>query len=245
MSHHEPSFKYYRNEIKMENPKALRWIDNIPPEQWTMAYSQGRRWGHMTTNISESINAMLKGTRNLPITALVHSTYYRLRVLYAERGQQHQASLASGRVYTDNCMDKIKCEVGKSNTHQVMQFDRNHYSFMAIHVPCSHVITACSYARQNYLVLISDVYKVVNVFNIYKEEFPPIPNEGYWPTYEGETLYHNPQMRRNKKGRPNSTRIRTEMDVKEKVPRKCGLCRLTGHTRKHCPNVTASSSQLS
>lgn len=272
----EPSFKYYRNEIKMENPEALRWIDNIPPEQWTMAYSQGRRWGHMTTNVSESINAVLKGTRNLPITALVQSTYYRLGVLYAERGQQHQASLASGRVYTDDCMDKIKCEVGKSNTHQVMQFDRNYYSFMvhetvnprevrpighfevnlqrkwcdcgkfqAIHIPCSHAIAACSYARQNYLVLISDVYKVVNVFNIYKEEFPPIPNEGYWPTYEGETLYHNPQMRRIKKGRPNSTRIRTEMDVKEKVPRKCGLCRLTGHTRKHCPNVTASSSQLS
>nr|XP_004491056.1 uncharacterized protein LOC101498811 [Cicer arietinum] len=39
----EPSFKYYRNEIKMENPEALRWIDNIPPEQWTMAYSQDRR----------------------------------------------------------------------------------------------------------------------------------------------------------------------------------------------------------
>ncbi|XP_073222422.1 uncharacterized protein [Cicer arietinum] len=174
----EPSFKYYRNEIKMENPEALRWIDNIPPEQWTMAYYQGRRWGHITTNVSESINAVLKGTRNLPITALVQPTYYRLRVLYAERGQQHQASLASGRVYTDDCMDKIKCEVGKSNTHQVMQFDRNHYSFMvhetvnprevqpighfevnlqrkwcdcgkfqALHVPCSHVIDACSYAR--------------------------------------------------------------------------------------------------
>ncbi|XP_012570323.1 uncharacterized protein [Cicer arietinum] len=186
----EPSFKYYRNEIKMENPEALRWIDNIPPEQWTMAYSQGQRWGHMSANVSESINAVLKGTRNLSITALIQSTYYRLGVLYAERGQQHQTSLASGRVYTDDCMDKIKCEVGKSNTHQVMQFDRNHYSFMvhgtvnprevrptghfevnlqrkwcdcekfqAIHIPCSHVIAACSYARQNYLVLISDVYK--------------------------------------------------------------------------------------
>nr|XP_004490053.1 uncharacterized protein LOC101492937 [Cicer arietinum] len=67
----EPSFKYYHNEIKMANPKALRWIGNIPPEQWTMAYSQGQRWGHMTTNVSESINAVLKGTRNLPITALI------------------------------------------------------------------------------------------------------------------------------------------------------------------------------
>ncbi|XP_073223545.1 uncharacterized protein [Cicer arietinum] len=222
------------------------------PEQWTMAYSQGQRWGHMTTNISKSINAVLKGTHNLPITALVQSTYYRLGVLYAKRGQQHHASLASGRVYTDDCMNKIKCEVGKSNTHQVIQFDQNHYSFMvhetvsprevqpigyfevnlqrkwchcgkfrAIHVPCSHVITACFYARQNYLVLLPDVYRIVNVFNIYKEEFLPIPNERYWPTYEGGTLYHNSQMRRIKKGRPNSTRIRTQMDVKEKVPRKC------------------------
>nr|XP_027188681.1 probable sugar phosphate/phosphate translocator At5g25400 [Cicer arietinum] len=41
----------------MVNSDALRWVDYIPPKQWTIVYSQGRRWGHMTTNIVELINA--------------------------------------------------------------------------------------------------------------------------------------------------------------------------------------------
>jgi len=38
-----------------------------------------------------------------------------------------------------------------------------------------------------------------------------------------------------KKGRPNSTRIMTEMDAVERNLRKCGICREIGHSRKNCP----------
>lgn len=36
------------------------------------------------------------------------------------------------------------------------------------------------------------------------------------PLYEGEIVYHNSEMWRIKKGRTNSIRIRTKMDVREK-----------------------------
>jgi len=48
-------------------------------------------------------------------------------------------------------------------------------------------------------------------------------------------------LRRLKKGRPNSTRIRTEMDEeaveRALAPRQCGLCRHTGHIRKNCLSI--------
>jgi hypothetical protein len=50
-------------------------------------------------------------------------------------------------------------------------------------------------------------------------------------------LYANEEMRRTKKNRPSSTRIRTEMDDFTEQPRTCGLCKQPGHNRSNCPNV--------
>ncbi|XP_050885972.1 uncharacterized protein LOC127091390 [Lathyrus oleraceus] len=174
--------------------------------------------------------------------------------------------LGSGQLFTENSMKGIEEEVIKSNSHTVMQFDRErfcflvqetvhhsddipttHYNvdlqnltcecgrFQTFHVPFSYVIAACSSIRQDYSVHIADVFKVVNVFKVYEESFLGIPTETSWPQYEGDTLCHNDRMRRNKKGRPNSCRIRTEMDNAEKEKRRCGICREIGHMRRKCP----------
>ncbi|CAK8542057.1 unnamed protein product [Lathyrus sativus] len=268
----QPTFHYYRSEISMANADALRWIDNIPAEKWTRAFDGGRRWGHMTTNLVESMNAVFKGTRNLPITALVRATYYRLGSLFAERGGKWSAVLNSGQAFTDNCLKVMKEETTKSSTHQVRIFDyRNnvfsvqetmdhgegkpmgHYKvdllngwcdcgkFQAFRVPCSHVIAACSNVRHDAYTLLSDVYRVTNLFGVYSASFPVMPCDEYWPVYEGDQICHNPRMRRNKKGRPVSTRITTEMDNFDKLERKCSMCRQTGHNRTRCPNVGTSS----
>ena len=39
----EPSFKHYREEIRLSNEDAVRWIDSIPLEKWTRAYDNGQR----------------------------------------------------------------------------------------------------------------------------------------------------------------------------------------------------------
>jgi len=47
-----------------------------------MAYNrEGRRYGHMTTNLSECINKVLKDCRNIPITKKT-STTWRTPYLY-------------------------------------------------------------------------------------------------------------------------------------------------------------------
>lgn len=49
-----PLFEYYRTEIAVADRKALAWVDNIPKEKWTQSHDDGRRWGHMTSNLVES-----------------------------------------------------------------------------------------------------------------------------------------------------------------------------------------------
>ncbi|GAU43784.1 hypothetical protein TSUD_378090 [Trifolium subterraneum] len=66
--------------------------------------------------------------------------------------------------------------------------------FQSLHLPCSHVIAICSGVRRFYQVYISDVYTVADVFRIYDESFQVVQNKGYWPEYQGNKLWGNPEM---------------------------------------------------
>ncbi|XP_058774340.1 uncharacterized protein LOC131648590 [Vicia villosa] len=269
----ESTYNYYRGEIRMSNMDAYNWVENIPREKWCRAFDGGQRWGHMTTNLAESMNSVLKATRNLPVTALVRSTYFRMGELFGRRGHEWTKKVGSGQQYTKSCLKGIEEEAAKASSHHVRQFDRLRFCFLVeetmnhnecrptrhfnvdlknqtcecgkfqtFHVPCSHVIAACASIHHDYTVHIADVFKVVNVFKVYEESFIGVGTEADWPRYEGDTLCHNDAMRRRKKGRPNSTRIRTEMDDYEKEKRRCGICREFGHYRKTCPNRAGPSS---
>ncbi|KAI5436834.1 hypothetical protein KIW84_023091 [Lathyrus oleraceus] len=82
------TFNYYRGEIRKAKYEALSWIDNIPREKRERACDGGQHWGHMKTNLAEAMDSVLKKTRNLPITALVQSTYYWLGSLFGKRGHK-------------------------------------------------------------------------------------------------------------------------------------------------------------
>ncbi|XP_058746218.1 uncharacterized protein LOC131619094 [Vicia villosa] len=113
--------------------------------------------------------------------------------------------------------------------------------FQAFRMPCSHVIAACAHSHLDALALLSPIYKSETLLHVYNNGFAVVAKEDYWPAYEGEIVWHNDQMRRNKKGRPKSKRITTEMDELDKLERKCGLCRQVGHNKKNCPNHASGS----
>jgi len=41
--------------LRSQFQQPFAWIDQIPLEKWTQAYDEGRRYGHMTTNLVECI----------------------------------------------------------------------------------------------------------------------------------------------------------------------------------------------
>ncbi|KAL5180790.1 hypothetical protein HKD37_01G001850 [Glycine soja] len=106
------------------SPAIATWIDRISKEKWTMAYDrEGRRYGHMTTNLSECINKVLKDCRNIPITALVKSTYSRCRKYFVERGRQAQRQLNEGQVYCSKLVKELRKNQEQACTHIVRVYD--------------------------------------------------------------------------------------------------------------------------
>lgn len=91
----------------------------------------------MTTNMSEFCNSMLKGAPNLPITALVQLTFYRVNNYFTIR-QKHGASrLASGEEFTPYVDAKIKARFVKGGSHEVLLYDHVQEIF---HVKTRHTV---------------------------------------------------------------------------------------------------------
>ncbi|KAL5138184.1 hypothetical protein HKD37_10G028429 [Glycine soja] len=111
-------------KFRQLSPTIATWIDRISKDKWTMAYDrEGRRYGHMTTNLSECINKVLKDCRNIPITALVKSTYSRCRKYFVDRGHQAQRQLNEGQVYFSKLVIELRKNQEQTCSHIVRVYD--------------------------------------------------------------------------------------------------------------------------
>ncbi|XP_027362454.1 uncharacterized protein LOC113870055 [Abrus precatorius] len=262
----EHEFNIYYEQLRQRGEIYTDWLDEILREKWVLAYDGGHRWSHMTTNLVECINSVLKGARNLP---LIRATYFRLAELFARKEREACARKEAGHIFSEAVMTRVQsCEQASRNLC-VTVFDRKNEAFLVQDVsnsqeykvvlrqrycdyvdiqtdryPCCHVIAACSSQNIDWCAYVDDIYKITEICKVYKKEFGVIGNENTWQKYKGPKLCPNPTLKRIIKGRPKSTRFLNEMDMCEmRRPRRCSLCRGESHSRRRCPNAPGSSSQ--
>ena len=72
----EREFNYQYGWMHQHSEIYTSWLDKIPRDKCVQDFHGGHRYRHMITNLVECINSVLKGIRNLPITALVRATYF-------------------------------------------------------------------------------------------------------------------------------------------------------------------------
>ena len=70
-------FDQKMKSIKDLNSKVADELDRVTLELWALAHEGGKRYGALTSKLSESFNGVLRGARHLPITALVQQTFYK------------------------------------------------------------------------------------------------------------------------------------------------------------------------
>ncbi|XP_016173526.1 uncharacterized protein LOC107616035 [Arachis ipaensis] len=190
----EAEFHYWFDIMRTGNPAMCDWANRIEYDKWTQHQDGGRQFGHMTTNISECVNSVLKDGRGS-----VGQRCQVLPVFYKGDGA---------------LLERLQ----------------------ALHYPCCHAIACCAQSWLDLSIYVDEVYTMQKVFRAYQMGFvPPIP-EGLWPPYDSPTVISDPSLRHCRDGRPRSTRIRNNMDEADSNrPKRCGLCRQPGHTRKSFP----------
>jgi hypothetical protein len=82
----QPDFDKALEDMRAIDPKAITWLlDHAKPEHWAEIYFPGHRYGHLTSNIAESLNSWLLEAREKPILAMFEQIRHQLMGWFTER----------------------------------------------------------------------------------------------------------------------------------------------------------------
>ncbi|XP_075665707.1 uncharacterized protein LOC142635440 [Castanea sativa] len=236
-------------------------------DKWSQSHDGGRRYGAMTTNISECFNGVLKGARSLPIVAMVEFTWSKLVAYFHNRHKKITEDLSRGHTVRNFNHETGVYQVltpyndhrggGGNHSHEVHVFDRicGCGKWQNLKIPCSHAIKVLQGLHLDAISYIDPCYSLNNAIHTYSHNFVVPKSESLWRDVRGPRWVPDPQLLRAK-GRPVASRIRNEMDgvwrergsrredpnLREIQPRqRCGVCHQEGHNRRSCPNSHGAS----
>ncbi|XP_025664722.1 uncharacterized protein [Arachis hypogaea] len=210
-----------------KSAKGKRYLINAAYSSSKAGYECGRQFGHMTTNLLECINTVLKGTRYLLISAIVRITYERLQKLFVMKGREAQSQMLAGNRISQRLMVAIE-----KNREGI----RRYVSRIVTGGPLCLLWKRCAASSIEWAPYVHPVYRHEAIFKVYEIEFPLISDESLWSEWYGTILCPNLVMRRKATGMPISTRFQNDKDEVERHEKRCGLYRQVGHTRRGCPN---------
>ena len=110
--------------IRKLNDKVADDLEIIPAKQWALAHDSGHRFGETTTNLSECYNNVLKGTRHLPITALVQHTFYKCVSYFADRADKARSLTSAGQRFSKHAISIFDRWADKCRQHGIQLYDR-------------------------------------------------------------------------------------------------------------------------
>ncbi|KAL5560535.1 hypothetical protein UlMin_036746 [Ulmus minor] len=229
------------------------YLQEVEYERWSRAYSEGRRYNIMMTNILECINTTLLKERELPVTALAKEMKSLVQRWHYERrteaekcktrltpsietllSEQYQLSirmrldLASDTVYTVLDGDKIGVVDLQARTYSCRRFQLEQR-------PCAHAMIAIRHSKRDVYDFCSGYYNSSTWKVTYAGVVYPLPHQGDWviPNEVRDVKVLPPDIR-SVSGRRRKSRIPS---IGENAQRhKCSRCRQLGHHRKTCQN---------
>ncbi|XP_076895651.1 uncharacterized protein LOC143548336 [Bidens hawaiensis] len=258
--------KYNKSITAMSrlNPKAWEYLKSINEDKWTIVkYKNNRRWGNLTTNISESFNNALGGIRLMPIKAIINCAFEKsveqwlknTEIAYNcntrlpprtwtwfekrdARSREHQLKEFDYRQGKYKVVSKIQPNYAGGNDYTVeykkCQCTCGRWQMQRF--PCSHAITV-RHNRGDSLKRIVHVLYTTDAYKAqYDRQFFLLAHSDYW-TDPGWRVKGDTSKITTSCGRRRSRRIHNEMDVRHPdQPRvfRCGTCKQIGHKNNAC-----------
>ena len=147
----------------MIDPRAARYFMDIGVDRWARSYSTRKRYNIMMTGIIESLNAMLKNTRDLSVLQLVEELRLLLQKWFVTRQQQAMSMSSILIMWADG---ELRSRYNMSATYLVepINYKKCNVKYVGIsaqvnlntcsctcrqfdldHIPCADPIAACRF----------------------------------------------------------------------------------------------------
>ncbi|PIA25291.1 hypothetical protein AQUCO_12000027v1 [Aquilegia coerulea] len=208
-------YKEKMGEIEEISAEAAKYIQQILPSRWAVAYFEGKRFGHLSTNIEE-FNKWVHDARELPIIQVIERIHSKL---ISEFDERRKKGLACMSILAPSAETRILDAISGSSTLQVLRSDEVEFE-MSTHSQRGG-------------------FTVTNYLETYSQVIHPIPDKSEWSkTGEGHIdrdskLVRPPKIRRPP-GRPEKKRLCVEDLNREKHTVHCSRCNQTGHYKTTC-----------
>ena len=241
-------FRECINELESVNPAAANYIRLIDPKKWARSHFQGRRFGHLTSNIAESSNSWLEEARRLNPTELFACFIRKLNALFMARRQKYSALLP--RSLPDRVSSSVAASIELGRTLKVVQNDEHNFevqrcatatTFRVVDIdsfrcscgfpqetalPCCHISAALMFVSKDPRETIPFEMRAGTLLGLYAGSITPV---------DMATLTENglePPLVHRGRGRPKLKRIRSAAEHKH--TRKCSRCGKAGHNARSC-----------
>ncbi|XP_019257877.1 PREDICTED: uncharacterized protein LOC109236114 [Nicotiana attenuata] len=204
-------------KIEEVDPRVKSYLYDIGYHRWSRVHATVNRTFTMTSNIAESLNAVTKEARELPIYDLLEY----MRTLL-ERWTKEKLLKAKGTfTYLGYKFNK--------------ELDDNNTLSQKLRLICSIKAQEGNIRR-----LCSPYYTRKSLLLTYEMPVNPLPDESKWdvPQHILDEVVKPPAGDKRQPGRPHKERYKTFDEIKSKKYKvSCGNCGGEGHNKRTCKNA--------
>lgn len=250
-------------EIEEISQEAAYWIRRVPARLWATAYFEGTRFGHLTANIVESLNAWILEASGLPIIQMMECIRRQLMTWFNER---RETSMQWTSILVPTAERRVSEAIDRARTYQVLRANEAEFEVISHEgtnivdirnrcclcrgwqlygLPCAHAVAALLSCRQNVHRFTESCFTVAAYRKAYSQTIHPVPDKSLWKeisdsvaTSQGEggvmEIIINPPKSLRPPGRPRKRRVRSEDRGRVKRVVHCSRCNQTGHFRTTC-----------
>lgn len=257
-------FKEKLAEIQEVSPEAAKWIQEHPPNQWALVHFEGKRYGHLSSNIDE-FNHWLFEARELPIIQVIEHIHNKLMSEFEARRAESNTWFS---FLAPSAEKQLVEAINHASTYQVLRSDEVEFEVISTErsdivnigthscscrdwqlygIPCSHAAAALISSRKDVNEFTEKYFTADSYRRTYSRQIHPIPCKIEWTKEtddqaqaqtqtqsDDETLMVRPPKFRRPPGRPEKKRICIEEVNREKHIVHCSRCNQTGHYKTTC-----------
>ncbi|XP_010490047.1 PREDICTED: uncharacterized protein LOC104767762 [Camelina sativa] len=219
-------FDYLLSQISNGNPELGEYLWQADIRKWSRAYSPSNRYKIMTSNCAESINSLLKETREYPIVCLFETIRSILTRWFNERREE---SYRHPYAVTPNVGNKMKASYNNTTRWlEVCQVNENVFEVKAClktyvvnldtrkctccmfdidKFPFAHGIAAAKHVNLNENMFVDDYHFTERWRLGYSESIHPVGDMEYWEIPKSVSTSIRPPSTRIPSGRRKKKRI--------------------------------------
>ncbi|XP_013617708.1 PREDICTED: uncharacterized protein LOC106324254 [Brassica oleracea var. oleracea] len=232
-------FDCYFHEIEASDIVLADYLRKADFRKWSQAYSPANRFNIMTSNLVESINSLLKVSREYLIVCLFDTIRMIMTRWFTERREQgvrhmHPVTFDVGNKmkelydFTSRFLEVSKIndsefEVKGDTRDQVVNFQTRHCSCFVFDVekfPCAHAIVAAKARNKHENDYVDDFFSNERFTLAYSESIYPVGDKAYW-----DISHHVASF----VCRPPSTRFPSGMRKKKEDTKFVGVWKISAH----------------